>query len=176
MHALLLYTTAIGLTSAALLHHRQAFDPDETTGRGSNCIEAFGPGYVECVPASDSAPRLCVNPEQGEKCCNNLWGCPASSFCLVQDLCCPDGLSPETCAAQNDVTLPPGFVPPSGNSTTPDAAVPDVVVEDGPEITKAPVAGSVDVAKGDALTSPLGQPQPGRRGASGATGQVARWT
>lgn len=73
MHPLLLLcTTAIGLTSATLLHHRQAFDPEETTGRGSNCIEAFGAGYVECVPASDSAPRLCVNPEQGEKCCNNL--------------------------------------------------------------------------------------------------------
>lgn len=33
--------------------------------------------------------------------------------------------------------------------------------------------GSVDVAEGDALTSPLGQPQTGRRGASGATGQDA---
>ncbi|KAK1831035.1 hypothetical protein QBC39DRAFT_352717 [Podospora conica] len=142
MHPLfLLCTTAIGLTSATLLHHRQAFDPEETTGRGSNCIEAFGPGYVECVPASDSAPRLCVNPEQGEKCCNNLWGCPASSFCLVQDLCCPDGLSPETCAAENDVTLPSDFVLPSGNATVPDTPAPDVVVDDGPEITDTPFAG-----------------------------------
>ena len=39
------------------------------------------------------------------------------------------------------MTLPPGFVLPSGNSTTPDATVPDVVVDDGPEITKAPVVG-----------------------------------
>lgn len=78
MHPLLLLcTTTIGLTSATLLHHRQAFDPEETTGRGSNCVEAFGAGYIECVPASDSAPRLCVNPEQGEKCCNNL--CTRSS-------------------------------------------------------------------------------------------------
>lgn len=51
------------------------------------------------------------------------------------------GLSIETCATENDVTLPPGFVPPSGNSAAPDAIVPDVVVDDGPEITKTPVVG-----------------------------------
>lgn len=51
------------------------------------------------------------------------------------------GLSIETCATENDVTLPPGFVPPSGNSAAPDATAPDVVVDDGPEITTTPVVG-----------------------------------
>ena len=177
MHPLiLLCTTALGLTSATLLHHRQAFDPEETTGAGSNCIEAFGPGYVECVPASASAPRLCVNPDQGEKCCNNLCTsrtspeqrarkltlsprglprvillprarpllprCRSPPYPYTPHLLTREqGLSPETCATENDVTLPPGFVLPSGNATAPDTVVPDVTIDDGPEITTAPVVG-----------------------------------
>jgi hypothetical protein len=77
---LLVAATALGLADAAnrmltpygALNKRQAFDPEETTGSGANCVEAFGEGYVECVPATDSEPRLCINPDLGEKCCNSL--------------------------------------------------------------------------------------------------------
>jgi hypothetical protein len=102
------------------LNRRQAFDPDETTRPGANCVEAFGEGYIECVPQSASKPRLCINPDKGETCCDNLWGCPAESFCLIDDLCCPEGLDPATCAKQNDVTLPADFGKTSsaGPSTT----------------------------------------------------------
>ncbi|PKS09329.1 hypothetical protein jhhlp_003943 [Lomentospora prolificans] len=96
----------------------QAFDPDETSAPGANCVEAFGPGYIECVPASATANRLCIIPSEGETCCDNKWGCPAASFCLVQDLCCPDGLDPQTCADQNNVDLPPDFVPGGSNSSS----------------------------------------------------------
>ncbi|GAB1320016.1 Enhancer of mRNA-decapping protein 4 [Madurella fahalii] len=91
------------------LEGRQAFDPGEETRPGETCVEAFGEGFIECVPASDTEPSLCINPDLGHTCCNNLWGCPADSFCLVQDLCCPTGLDPETCAAENNVSLPPDF-------------------------------------------------------------------
>ncbi|KAK0725133.1 hypothetical protein B0H67DRAFT_550758 [Lasiosphaeris hirsuta] len=115
---LLLAATAITSASAALnlenpmstLNRRQAFDPDETTSTGANCVDAFGPGYVECVPEKDFEPRLCINPSEGEICCENKWGCPAESFCLVQDLCCPEGTDPASCASQNGVNLPPNFV------------------------------------------------------------------
>jgi hypothetical protein len=120
----LVEATSNMLTPYGGVYKRQAFDPDETTGSGANCIEAFGEGYIECVPQTDSEPRLCINPDLGETCCNNLWGCPGGSFCLVQDLCCPDGLDPATCAAQNDVTLPPDFAVPS--ATSPHSAGPSV--------------------------------------------------
>ncbi|KAK3348969.1 hypothetical protein B0T25DRAFT_232010 [Lasiosphaeria hispida] len=106
---LLLAATAITSVSASL-NRRQAFDPDETTSSGANCVDAFGPGYVECVPEKDFEPRLCINPSKGEICCENKWGCPADSFCLVQDLCCPEGTDPASCASQNGVNLPPDFV------------------------------------------------------------------
>lgn len=108
--------TAVGFAEAASrglvttsLFRRQAFDPTESTGTGANCVEAFGSGYVECVPETETDARLCVNPDLGETCCDNKWGCPADSFCLVQDLCCPTGLDPATCASENGVTLPSDF-------------------------------------------------------------------
>lgn len=51
---------------------RQAFNPGETTGSGDNCVDAFGAGYVECRPASDTQDMLCINPSIGETCCENL--------------------------------------------------------------------------------------------------------
>jgi len=156
--AFVLLATALGLAQASdknkmlvrfdSLGRRQAFDPGETTGSGANCVEAFGEGYVECRPASDTKNRLCINPSLGETCCNNLWGCPADSFCLVQDLCCPTGLDPKTCAAQNSVTLPAGFTVPTAPavpSTTPPAvtsvgsSIPVPGYTYTPTTTKAPV-------------------------------------
>ncbi|KAK3309284.1 uncharacterized protein B0T15DRAFT_491806 [Chaetomium strumarium] len=122
---LVVVSAALGLAHAATnmlspygaMSKRQggAFDPDEQTGRGDTCIEAFGPGYIECRPESATENSLCINPDEGQSCCQNLWGCPADSFCLVDGLCCPTGLDPETCASENGVDLPPNF----GISTAP---------------------------------------------------------
>ncbi|KAK5661828.1 hypothetical protein OQA88_9931 [Cercophora sp. LCS_1] len=129
---LVLAATALGLVDATnnfltpygALGKRQAFDPDESTGSGADCVEAFGKGYIECRAPSGTQRRLCINPDLGETCCEASWGCPAKSFCLVEDLCCPDGLDPKTCAAQNDVSLPPGFGVPT--ATLPGATGPSV--------------------------------------------------
>ncbi|KAK4119877.1 hypothetical protein N657DRAFT_649651 [Parathielavia appendiculata] len=117
--SLIAVVTALGVADAAnnllssswTLNKRQgeAFDPDEDSRPGANCVDAFGPGYIECRPESATQNRLCINPDEGETCCSNLWGCPAGSFCLIDDLCCPEGLDPQTCAADNNVSLPPDF-------------------------------------------------------------------
>jgi hypothetical protein len=63
---------AQALKSDNRVFRRQAFDPDETTRPGANCVEAFGPGYIECVVASATTRSLCINPTKGETCCQNL--------------------------------------------------------------------------------------------------------
>ncbi|CAI4210952.1 unnamed protein product [Parascedosporium putredinis] len=55
------------------IFRRQAFDPDEETASGSTCVEAFGPGYIECAPATATKNRLCIIPSEGEICCDNKW-------------------------------------------------------------------------------------------------------
>ncbi|KAI4115930.1 MAG: hypothetical protein LQ345_003566 [Seirophora villosa] len=83
----------------------QSFTPSTTFGRGSTCADAFGPGFIDCN-------GVCYNPGDGETCCagsGDAYPCPSESFCLIDGLCCPDGLPAETCAAQNNVALPQGF-------------------------------------------------------------------
>ncbi|KAI4173699.1 MAG: hypothetical protein LQ346_008373 [Caloplaca aetnensis] len=83
----------------------QSFTPTTNFGQGATCADAFGPGYVDCN-------GVCYNPGEGETCCagnGDAYPCPNDSFCLINGLCCPDGLPAETCAAQNGVTLPQGF-------------------------------------------------------------------
>ncbi|KAL9594588.1 MAG: hypothetical protein Q9219_006948 [cf. Caloplaca sp. 3 TL-2023] len=83
----------------------QSFTPSTSFGQGETCADAFGAGYIDCN-------GVCYNPGQGETCCPNngdAYPCPSDSFCLINNLCCPDGLPAETCAAQNGVSLPQGF-------------------------------------------------------------------
>ncbi|KAI4191043.1 MAG: hypothetical protein L6R41_000358, partial [Letrouitia leprolyta] len=83
----------------------QSFTPTTSFGQGANCADAFGAGYIDCN-------GVCYNPTQGETCCagnGDAYPCPSDSFCLINGLCCPDGLPAETCAAQNGVTLPQDF-------------------------------------------------------------------
>ncbi|KAL8698657.1 MAG: hypothetical protein Q9224_001752 [Gallowayella concinna] len=81
----------------------QAFNPTTNFGSGATCADAFGAGYIDCN-------GVCYNPNEDQTCCSgggNAYPCPSESFCLnVNGLCCPDGLSPATCAQQNGVTLP----------------------------------------------------------------------
>ncbi|KAL2106336.1 hypothetical protein VUR80DRAFT_6865 [Thermomyces stellatus] len=111
----------------------EAFDPDEIPFTGE-CSD-LGPTYVEC------GPLLCIDPAAGESCCDNQWGCPSDTFCLVDDLCCPDGLDPETCAADNGVELPDDFgntdEPTAGPTEEPTSAPTESGVE--PEPTDDPV-------------------------------------
>ncbi|KAL8638628.1 MAG: hypothetical protein Q9228_004236 [Teloschistes exilis] len=91
----------------------QSFAPTTSFGQGATCADAFGAGYVDCN-------GVCYNPGQGEVCCagnGDAYPCPDESFCLINGLCCPDGLPASTCAAQNGVTLPANFNP-NANSAT----------------------------------------------------------
>ncbi|KAK4234199.1 enhancer of mRNA-decapping protein 4 [Achaetomium macrosporum] len=145
--SLILFAAALGIADAAnnmlspygALSKRQgeAFDPDEQTGSGDTCVEAFGPGYIECRPESATENSLCINPDEGQTCCDNLWGCPAESFCLVNGLCCPTGLDPETCAAENGVSLPPNFGA-TTTSASEDTATSTPTVSSTPDTTSTP--------------------------------------
>jgi hypothetical protein len=61
-----------GLSPFAALSRRQgeAFDPDEGSGFGDSCADAFGEGSVECVPRSGSTAPLCIEPGIGQTCCD----------------------------------------------------------------------------------------------------------
>ena len=80
----LVFAAALGQVAASEQHaklgaavfRRQAFDPHEETGHGETCVDAFGPGYVECRPKSATKNPLCINPSQGHTCCQNLCECP----------------------------------------------------------------------------------------------------
>jgi hypothetical protein len=68
----LAHATTNMLSPYGAMSKRQAFDPDEQTGRGDTCVEAFGPGYIECRPESATETSLCINPDEGQSCCQNL--------------------------------------------------------------------------------------------------------
>ncbi|KAI4128772.1 MAG: hypothetical protein LQ338_002567 [Usnochroma carphineum] len=102
----------------------QSFAPTTSFGQGATCSDAFGAGYIDCN-------GVCYNPGAGETCCSGNGDacerhlvvnketsqliatltdpCPSDSFCLINGLCCPNGLPASTCAAQNGVTLPQDF-------------------------------------------------------------------
>lgn len=138
------------------LNRRQAFDPDEETLPVGECSE-IGPGYSECRAESALEPMLCIDPTQGETCCSNEWGCPAESFCLIEGLCCPEGLDPQTCAEQNDVVLPPDFG--TDPTPTPDdtASVPEstpTATDDSSTTAPPEPTDSSDVIPPDASSTP----------------------
>ncbi|KAL8735412.1 MAG: hypothetical protein Q9166_000958 [cf. Caloplaca sp. 2 TL-2023] len=81
----------------------QSFVPGTESFRGATCA-VRGVGYINCSSV------YCYNPGRGETCCRgggDAYPCPSGSFCLnVNRRCCRNGLSRETCAAQNGVSLP----------------------------------------------------------------------
>jgi hypothetical protein len=82
--SIVIVAAALGLANAAnnlnpvsprwSLNKRQgeSFRPGENTGFGETCVEAFGPGFIECRPASATDSMLCINPDLGHTCCSNL--------------------------------------------------------------------------------------------------------
>ncbi|KAL8997120.1 MAG: hypothetical protein Q9188_006407 [Gyalolechia gomerana] len=121
MHSLTLALFAAGALAGNLNHlvprelqvrQDQSFTPTTSFGQGATCADAFGAGYIDCN-------GVCYNPNEGETCCSgngDAYPCPYFSFCLVNGLCCPDGLPAETCAAQNGVSLPEDFSTDTGTS------------------------------------------------------------
>ncbi|KAL8783241.1 MAG: hypothetical protein Q9213_004753 [Squamulea squamosa] len=115
-----MYTLSIALFAAGALagnlnqllprelqvRQSQAFNPSTSFGQGKTCADAFGAGYIDCN-------GVCYNPNEGQTCCpggGKAYPCPDLSFCLnINGLCCPAGLDPATCAAQNGVQLPDNF-------------------------------------------------------------------
>ncbi|KAL8950730.1 MAG: hypothetical protein Q9222_003249 [Ikaeria aurantiellina] len=114
-----MYTVALTLFAAGALANNlhylvprelqvrqdQSFEPTTSFGSGATCADAFGAGYVDCN-------GVCYNPGEGQTCCpggGDAYPCPSESFCLINGLCCPDGLPASTCAAQNGVSLPDDF-------------------------------------------------------------------
>ncbi|KAL8669023.1 MAG: hypothetical protein Q9168_006371 [Polycauliona sp. 1 TL-2023] len=81
----------------------EAFSPTTSFGSGATCGDAFGAGFIDCN-------GVCYNPNEQQTCCpggGDGYPCPAESFCLnVNGLCCPDGLSTASCAAQFGVQVP----------------------------------------------------------------------
>jgi hypothetical protein len=51
------------------LFHRDVIDPDETTGSGETCADAFGLGYTECGTGTSGKP-YCYDPSF-EVCCGS---------------------------------------------------------------------------------------------------------
>jgi hypothetical protein len=97
-----LANTSLASYRVARLDKRQgdSFHPDTFP---SDCDPSDG--FVHC------GANLCIIPSRGDVCCDpsQNWGCPGGSFCLVDGLCCPDGLDSQTCARNNGVSLPPDF-------------------------------------------------------------------
>ncbi|KAL8756726.1 MAG: hypothetical protein Q9184_004399 [Pyrenodesmia sp. 2 TL-2023] len=87
----------------------QSFVPTITDiEQAASCADAFGAGYFQC-----SNTNSCYNPGLGGSCCerngDSPYTCPPGSYCLIDNRCCPNGLSAETCAERFDITLPQGF-------------------------------------------------------------------
>lgn len=140
----------------------QSFTPISNFGQGETCADAFGAGSVDCN-------GTCYNPNEGDTCCagnGDAYPCPNNSFCLIDGLCCPDGLPAETCAAQNGVTLPQGFSTDTASSVgattaeqTPRSTISVVVSSASPSSVFVPSTSAV-VATPIPLPSPISDPPP----------------
>lgn len=97
-----------------------AFTSNPVYGDGETCQESFGPDSRECP--STIGDSWCYTPSEGHSCCSEGYGCPAESFCLTDQQCCPNGLDPADCAAERGITLPADFKTESAVNTNPTAS------------------------------------------------------
>ncbi|KAL4765055.1 uncharacterized protein BDW70DRAFT_81702 [Aspergillus foveolatus] len=90
--------------------------------RDDSKSNAFAPGTTEGCPAgwpTCGSSGICYNPDEGATCCpGGTYACPSSTFCLLDPYCCPDDLTPESCAKEYGLTLVPTS-PPSESTTFP---------------------------------------------------------
>ncbi|EFW13537.1 hypothetical protein D8B26_004181 [Coccidioides posadasii str. Silveira] len=127
-----------------------SFTPGTSPGTGGSCGDAFGAGFTECATSG-----VCYSPDEGDTCCSEGYPCPAGSFCLAAGKCCPDGLSPEECAAKLSVTLSltkqpqPSQQPPATNTPPPPA---------NPSSAKPPVVTTHVCPSGPHPPYPTGSP------------------
>ncbi|KAL5044986.1 hypothetical protein BDW71DRAFT_185253 [Aspergillus fruticulosus] len=83
--------------------------------RDDDRSDAFVPGTTEGCPAgwpTCGSSGICYNPDEGATCCpGGTYACPSSTFCLLDPYCCPDDLTPESCAKEYGLTLVPTSSP-----------------------------------------------------------------
>ncbi|KAL4744139.1 hypothetical protein BDV11DRAFT_176947 [Aspergillus similis] len=83
--------------------------------RDDSKANAFVPGTIEGCPAgwpTCGSSGICYNPDEGATCCpGGTYACPSSTFCLLDPYCCPDNLTPESCAKEYGLTLVPTSSP-----------------------------------------------------------------
>ncbi|KAL2822914.1 hypothetical protein BJX63DRAFT_1420 [Aspergillus granulosus] len=84
--------------------------------------ESFQPDTIpsDCtgLPICGSS-GICYDTSLGESCCpDGTWACPGGSFCLQDGYCCPDGLDPESCAAELGITLTSSEPEPTTTTTS----------------------------------------------------------
>ncbi|KAF2103023.1 hypothetical protein NA57DRAFT_72006 [Rhizodiscina lignyota] len=159
------------------LDKRQGSSQNEK--QGSNCTEAFGAGYETCRPASASEIRLCYNPSIGQICCQNEWGCPSDSFCLIKDFCCPTGIDPSACAAHYSVSIPSNLATygtgpaPSTSSSSESTTILSTIVTSTPistiTIPTSTNSSSADAAAAAATSTSSALPVPYPAGNASAT-------
>ena len=134
-----LLISLVTLANGAELFRRQdsqAFDFIPSFGFGEDCTDSFGENYEWCGPED---ARYCYDPTIGDICCfdkEDPWACPKGSFCLVDGFCCPDGLDPTSCAADEGVSLPADFSIDSNNNNNNDADA-DAGIIDVDEVSPA---------------------------------------
>lgn len=112
-----LLSTALAAKQLPAVFKRQDYSFEPSTIPGG-CSAADG--WAMC------GADLCYLPSRGDVCCDpsSEWACPGGNFCLVDGLCCPDGLDPETCARDNGVTLPSDFNTSPAAASTPAPSTP----------------------------------------------------
>lgn len=113
MRSFTLFLTALPILASAEEAPRYAFLADRALvpRQGSNAFVPGIGGFTSKCPEDRICGSTCLRPERGEECCIENYGCTPRSFCLTKGYCCPDGDDPATCARENGVTLPPGFIP-----------------------------------------------------------------
>ncbi|CUS11029.1 unnamed protein product [Tuber aestivum] len=79
---------------------------------------AFRPPFtVQVGSCGDWATcgTACVDVENGGSCCDSSisYRCIPGTYCLFDELCCPNEVDPETCVRNSGLELPPNFSRPS---------------------------------------------------------------
>lgn len=101
------------------------YQPSEGHTCCSEGCELFLSSLPHVVPSTPPPYSPPISPlpsssyREANKCTD---GCPAESFCLTNQQCCPNGLDPAECAAERGITLPADFKTESAVNTNPTAS------------------------------------------------------
>ncbi|KAL4814172.1 hypothetical protein BDW67DRAFT_166879 [Aspergillus spinulosporus] len=165
--------------------------PPSLPKRDDSESNAFVPATTEGCPAgwpTCGSSGICYNPDEGATCCpGGTYACPSSTFCLLDPYCCPDDLTPESCAKEYGLTLvptssqsePTAFPPPkpsdsdseSGGHHRPTAPpVPSDSANSSITLSPTPIRTSSIVPWPSLSVIPTGSPSAGQEPAYTGTG------